>query len=140
MSENARFIGRERGLFVTKIEQGLAQADVGETVLHAEAKRSPDEVIQIVWAFQAVQDVGAARMYFAPDSPQYVASVTAQLVAAIDRLADFPFSGATVPELQDGTIREVRLAPYRVVYRVTLHELQVLAVFQDLVARVEASS
>src|SRR5690349_8136638 len=36
MSENARFIGRERRSFVTKIEQGLAQADVGETVPHAE--------------------------------------------------------------------------------------------------------
>jgi toxin ParE1/3/4 len=140
MSENARFIDRESGLFVTKVEQGLAQADVGETVPHTEAKQSPDEVMPIVWTFQAVQDVGAARMYFAPDSPQCVASVTAQLVAAVDRLADFPFSGAMVPELQDETIREVFLATYRMVYRVTPHDLQILTVFQDLVSRFAASS
>jgi toxin ParE1/3/4 len=139
MSEDARYTGRERREFITRVEQGLAQADLGETVPHTEAAQSPDGVL-IVWTFQAVQDMGAARMYSAPDSPQYAASVTAQLVAAVDRLADFPLSGAMVPELQDETIRVMSLGPFRVVYRVTPHHLQILTVFQDVVSRFAASS
>jgi toxin ParE1/3/4 len=96
--------------------------------------------MHIVWTFQAVQDVGAARMSVAPGSPRHAASGTAPLVAAINRLVDFPLSGAMVPELQDETIREVFLSPYRVVYRVTPHELQVLAALQDLIAYFETSS
>jgi toxin ParE1/3/4 len=140
MSEDARYTGRERREFVTRVEQGLAQADLGETVPHTEAAQSPDGVMPIVWTFQAVQDMGAARMDSAPDSPQYAASVTAQLVAAVDRLADVPLSGAMVPELQDETIRVVSLGPFRVVYRVTPHDLQILTVFQDVVSRFAASS
>ncbi len=132
MSESAQYTGREREVLVTKVQQGLAQADVGETVAHAEAKQSPDGVMPIVWTFQAVQDVGAAQLYSA--------SVTAQLVATVDRLAGFPFSGAMVPELQDETIRELFLDTYRVVYRVTPHDLQILTVFHDLVSRFAVSS
>jgi toxin ParE1/3/4 len=140
MSENPRYTGRERREFVTKVEQGLAQADLGRTVPHTEASQSPDGVMPIVWTFQAVQDMGAARMYSAPDSPQRAASVTAQLVAAVDRLANFPLSGAMVPELQDETIRVVALGPYTVVYRVTPHDLQILTIFHDLVLRFAVSS
>ena len=140
MSEDAWYTGRDRREFVTRVEQGLAQADLGETVPHAEAAQPPGGVMPIVWTFQALQDMGAARMDSTPDSAQYAASVTAQLVGAVDRLADFPLSGALVPELQDETIRVVSLGPFRVVYRVTPYDLQILTVFQHVVSRVAASS
>jgi len=127
-------------MFLTKVEQGLAQADAGETVPHAEAKQAPGDVMRILWTFQAILDIQARRRDIAPDSPQHAASVTAQLVAAIDRLADFPFSGGVVPELQDETIREVFLGTYTVVYRVTSHDLQILTVFHDLALRFAATS
>jgi toxin ParE1/3/4 len=138
--DRARAIGGERGMFLTKVVQGLAQADAGETVPHAEAKQAYGGEMRIIWTFQAILDVQATRRDFAPDSPQYAASVTAQLVAAVDRLADFPFSGALVPELLDETVREVFLDTYRVVYRVTPHNLHILTVFHDRVLRFEAAS
>jgi toxin ParE1/3/4 len=137
---SARVISGEGGTFLTKVEQGVAQADVGETVPHAEAKQARDDIMQIIWTFQAILDIQARRRDIAPDSPQYAASVTAELVAAVDRLADSPFSGAVVPELQDETIREVFLGTYRVVYRVTSHDLQILTVFHDVVSRFAATS
>jgi toxin ParE1/3/4 len=140
VGDNRHTISGEDGMFLSKVEQGLAQADAGETVPHAEAKQVPDDVMRIVWTFQAILDIQARRMDIAPDSPQHAASVTAQLVAAIDGLADFPFSGAVVPELQDETIREVPLGTYTVVYRVTCHDLQILTVFRDLVSRFAATS
>ncbi len=138
--DSARVIRGEDGMFLTKVEQGLAQADAGETVPHAEAKQAPDDVMRVIWTFQAILDILARRRDIAPDSPQYAASATAQLVAAVDRLADFPLSGAVVPELRDETIREVFLGTYRVVYRVTSRDLQILTVFHDLVSRFAATS
>ena len=133
-------ISREGGLFLTKVEQGLAQADAGETVPHAEAKHAAGDVMRIIWTFQAILDIQARRRDIAPDSAQYAAAVSAQLVATVDRLVDFPFSGAVVPELQDETIREVFLGMYTVVYRVTSHDLQILTVFHDIASRFAATS
>ena len=140
MRNCARVISGEGGMFLTKVEQGLAQANAGETVPHVEAKQARYDVMQIIWTFQAILDIQARRRDIAPDSPRYAASVTAQLVAAVDRLADSPFSGGMVPELQDDTIREVFLDTYRVVYRVTSHDLQILTVFHDVVSRFAATS
>jgi len=140
VSDRPHGISGEGGLFLTKVEQGLAQADAGETVPHAEAKHAAGDVMRIIWTFQAILDIQARRRDTAPDSSQYAAAVSAQLVAAVDRLVDFPFSGAVVPELQDETIREVFLGMYTVVYRVTSHDLQILTVFHDIASRFAATS
>jgi toxin ParE1/3/4 len=140
LGDRARVMGGERGMFLANVVQGLAQADAGETVPHAEAQQAPSGGMPIIWTFQAILDVQAIRRDIAPDSPQYASSMAAQLVTAVDGLADFPFSGAMVPELQDETIREVFLGTHRVVYRVTSHNLQILTVFHDSVLRFEAAS
>jgi toxin ParE1/3/4 len=74
----------------------------------------------------AIQDVQAIRAYISRDSRHYAALVIGKLIAAVDRLADFPLSGRVVPELIDETIREVIVGTYRVVYRVTSQEVQIL--------------
>jgi len=86
-------------------------------------------VTRIVWTFQAVQDVQAIRAYIGRDSPRYAALVAEQIVEAVGRLENFPSSGRVVPELQDETLREVILGNFRIVYRVTGEEVQVLTVF-----------
>jgi plasmid stabilization system protein ParE len=43
--------------------------------------------------------------------------IIARIIAATERLAPFPESGRTVPEFEDPLVREVVLAPYRIVYR-----------------------
>ena len=86
-------------------------------------------MVRIVWTSQAIEDVEAIRTYIARDSPHYAALVAGQIVAAVDRLEDFPLSGRVVPELQDEGIREVIIGTYRVVYRVTAEQVQILTVF-----------
>lgn len=86
-------------------------------------------MIRIVWTHQAIQDVQAIRAYIGRDSARYAALVTEQIVEAINRLTNFPTSGRIVPELQDETLREVILGNFRIVYRVTRDEVQVLTVF-----------
>jgi toxin ParE1/3/4 len=55
-------------------------------------------VTRIVWAPQSLQDLEGLRAYIATDSPRYADLTIRRIVAAIERLADFPESGRIVPE------------------------------------------
>jgi plasmid stabilization system protein ParE len=71
-------------------------------------------VIRIVWAPQAIQDVGAIRAHIARDSTYYADLVVERIVGAVEHLGDHPRSGRVVPELGDESIREVIHGNYRI--------------------------
>jgi len=51
------------------------------------------------------------------------------VLAAVERLADFPNSGRLVPELKDPVIREILFGSYRIVYRVKGDLVELLTVY-----------
>ena len=51
-----------------------------------------------------------------------------RIFARTARLADFPQLGAEVPEYEDSSLRELIENPYRIVYRVYEHRVDVVAV------------
>lgn len=83
---------------------------------------------RVVWTRPAREDLRAIRTYIARDSAHYAQLVVEQLVRAVNRLQDFPLSGRVVPETAQPMIREVIEGSYRIVYRVTADEVQVVAV------------
>jgi addiction module RelE/StbE family toxin len=85
---------------------------------------------RVVWTGQAIEDVEAIREFIARDSPRYARAEVERIVAAVERLAQFPESGRIVPDLQEPSLREVIEAPYRIVYRLIPEEAQVLTVFR----------
>jgi toxin ParE1/3/4 len=85
-------------------------------------------VTRIVWTRPARDDLREIREYIARDSARYARLVGVQIVTAVDRLRDFPLSGRVVPELARPNLREVVEGTYRIVYRVTADEVQILAV------------
>ena len=84
----------------------------------------------IRWTIQAVNDIEAIRRFIGNDSPAYADLVVVRLLACVERLATFPQSGRTVPEVSDSDIREVIERPYRVVYRLREQAVEVLTVFR----------
>ena len=83
---------------------------------------------RVVWTRRARDDVREIRAYIARDSSQYARLVAAHLVTAADRLRGFPLVGRIVPELARPGLRELVEGTYRIVYRVTTEEVQILAV------------
>ena len=83
---------------------------------------------RIIWTRPAREDVREIRTYIARDSVHYARLVAAQLVQAVDRLRDYPLSGRVVPELARSNLRELIEGTYRIVYRVTAEEVQILTV------------
>ena len=83
----------------------------------------------LYWTKRAQDDLSAISAFISRDSRHYAAVVVRRLLAAVDRLRDFPESGRSVPEFADPAVREVVRTPYRIVYRVvSKQEVHVITV------------
>jgi len=84
---------------------------------------------EVRWTPQAADDLEAVVDFIATDSPHYARLFTMDVLAAVERLADFPNSGRVVPELKDPAIREILFGSYRIVYRVKGDLVELLTVY-----------
>ena len=74
--------------------------------------------MRIVWSPLALERVEDIAQYIAEDQPAAAVEWVDGLFATVERLADFPESGRTVPEVGARRIREVMFGAYRVIYSV----------------------
>jgi len=86
-------------------------------------------VAEVTWSPQAIEDLESTKSYVAHDSPHYAGLLVQRLVAAVERLAEFPNSGRIVPEFGDPLIREILWRNYRLVYRLVGSDVEIVTVF-----------
>jgi plasmid stabilization system protein ParE len=84
---------------------------------------------QVRWTLQAADDLEAIVEFIATDSPHYASLLAWEVIRAVDRLALFPRSGRTLPELHNLTIRESILGNYRIVYRAKKDLVEILTIY-----------
>lgn len=85
---------------------------------------------ELVWSPQAFHDLDSIRSYISDDSPAYAELVVVRIVSAVERLRTFPESGRIVPERNKPELREIIVAPYRVVYRLEPRAVEIVTVFR----------
>ena len=83
---------------------------------------------EVRWTLQAADDLEAIVAFIGQDSLRYARFFAMDVLAAVDRLTTFPYSGRVVPEQGDSAIREIILGSYRIVYRVKGDFVQILTV------------
>ena len=71
---------------------------------------------QIRWSLTAAGDVEQHEAYLARDSAVYAARLTAGILSAVEKVAEFPNLGRLVPEFQREDLRELVYGSYRIVY------------------------
>jgi toxin ParE1/3/4 len=86
-------------------------------------------VTKVRWTPQAADDLEAIYEFIARDSPHYAQITVEGIIAAIDRLEQFPLLGRHVPETSQADVRELIKPPYRIVYR-TGEIVKILTVFR----------
>jgi plasmid stabilization system protein ParE len=84
--------------------------------------------VNVHWTETALAHVMAVRDYIARDSPGYAQAMADRIVRRTEILEDIPLLGAEVPEYGDESIRELFEHPYRIVYRLLPHQIDVIAV------------
>lgn len=85
-------------------------------------------VARVVWSPNSLECIDKIAAYIEVDSVFYARVFVAKVFNIADRLAIFPQSGRIVPEYQNKLIREILFGNYRVVYRIDLAIVNVLAV------------
>jgi toxin ParE1/3/4 len=83
---------------------------------------------EVAWTLQALDDLEAICLFIARDSPEMAGVFADRAFHAADRLADFPHSGRTVPEIGDESIREIILGSYRLIYRTRGEAVEIVTV------------
>lgn len=84
---------------------------------------------KVRWTPQAADDLEAIYEFIARDSPHYAQITVEGILAAIDRLEQFPLLGRHVPESSQADLRELIKPPYRIVYR-TGEIVKILTIFR----------
>jgi toxin ParE1/3/4 len=70
----------------------------------------------------------AIYAYIAQDSAVYALRTVDRITARSRQIGAFPRSGRRVPEYDHDDVREVFEGPYRIIYRITDAQLDVIAV------------
>ncbi|MGA7500680.1 MAG: type II toxin-antitoxin system RelE/ParE family toxin [Isosphaeraceae bacterium] len=83
---------------------------------------------QIHWSEPALDDLKDIVSFVAKDSPTYAVKLANRIIEAPRRLATFPRLGSIMPELGQDIVRELRIRPYRIIYRVRDPDCYILAV------------
>lgn len=85
----------------------------------------------VVWASVAENDLKNIIEYIAEDSPQNALNILGKIKKKASDLYTLPERGRIVPELYDQGIlqyRELIIAPWRLIYRISKQEVYVLSV------------
>ena len=82
---------------------------------------------EVVWTEPAWQDMEAAAEFINRGSGSYAADFVQEIKDAVVSLGQFAGRGHVVPELGDGSIRELLVRPYRLVYEVSDDKVFILA-------------
>lgn len=84
--------------------------------------------MKVHWTETAEKHLDAIHAYIALDSPEYAKHMVDRLTRRSKQIAVFPKSGRKVPEYEQDTVREVIENPYRIIYRIKLDQIDILAV------------
>ena len=85
-------------------------------------------MVGIEWSPTAENDLNEIIDYIAQDSLEYALSFYEQVRDKVESLRSFPKLGRKVPELDDPNIRELILRNYRIIYRFSEENVQIIRV------------
>jgi toxin ParE1/3/4 len=86
----------------------------------------------IVFAASAVGDLEAIQHWYVDQqAPDVGEGLLGEIVAQIERLADFPESGRIVPEFGITHLREIIHPPFRIIYRLDESKTRIVRVWRS---------
>ncbi len=88
----------------------------------------------VIWAGSAVLDLENIIAYIAEDSPSNARKILSKIKKSVSDLYHSPHRGRFMPELQSQGVllyRELIIAPWRIMYRVSESTVLVLSVFDS---------
>jgi toxin ParE1/3/4 len=82
----------------------------------------------VTWTENALEDLEAIHLFVARSAPGAADVLTDRMFEATARLASFPAMGRRIPDVTNAEVRELIVGSYRIAYRLTGDEVEILAV------------
>jgi plasmid stabilization system protein ParE len=83
----------------------------------------------VIWSIPALKELRSIRKYLTKHaSPEAATRVTTGITDAVERLERFPDSGRPVPESKRTDLKELLVSSYRVIYRRSFEDTEVLRI------------
>ncbi len=83
----------------------------------------------LIWSNNAMMNLREIGAVIAEDRPGVAKQVVDAIVEKVELLTTFPQMGRIVPEIEREDVRELFHKSYRIVYRISDHQVVVLSVF-----------
>lgn len=84
--------------------------------------------MRVVWTETAIQHLSEIYEYISRDSAIYAQRTIDRITKKSQQIEPFPESGQIVAEFNDVQIREFHAGVYRIIYRVEVEQVSVLAI------------
>src|SRR4051794_17489954 len=85
--------------------------------------------MKIVWSDRASRQLDAIQAYIARDSKRYAKAMIRRITRKTRLLKRFPYLGSLVAKWEDEGVRELLEPPYRIFYRVTETQVEIIDVY-----------
>lgn len=84
---------------------------------------------KIIWAPRAADDLEEICNFIARDSEYYASLVAKRIIAIVESIPKFPYSGRVVSEYQNENLREKFYKHYRIIYRIKADAIEIAAIY-----------
>ncbi len=86
--------------------------------------------MKVVWSKESLRQLIEIEQFISRDSPDRAVKFINKLIDRGEKVKDYPYKGRIVPEFSINEIREVFEKTYRIVYKISKDQIEILTVFE----------
>lgn len=86
--------------------------------------------MKVIWSNESLKQLIEIEQFISKDNPERAIIFIDKLIDRGEKIKDYPFKGRIVPEFSINEIREVLEKSYRIVYRISENQIEILTVFE----------
>jgi len=88
--------------------------------------------LKVIWSKESLRQLIEIENHISKDSPERAVKFINKSIERAEKAKDYPYKGRIVPEFLMNEIREVFEKTYRIIYRISEKQIEVLTVFEGL--------
>ena len=86
--------------------------------------------MKIIWSKESLRQLIEIELFISKDSPERASKFIYKIINRCESIKDYPYKGRIVLEFSVNEIREVFEKSYRIVYKVSEVQIEILTVFE----------
>ena len=86
--------------------------------------------MKVVWSKESLRQLIEIEQFISRDNPDRAVKFINKLIDRGEKVKDYPYKGRIVPEFSTNEIREVFEKTYRIVYKISKDQIEILTVFE----------